>query len=561
MVGRSLVQRGAAVAAAALLVAWAPAPEAAGFWLPADIGSNDPQVVLAIGDSITVGVLGDGACDTGHCHVADRPYPTVLLSLLTPRHPGLRMLNHGRGGETTGDGVGRLRDLLIQNRPLFVLIMEGTNDANVGRDPGEIVGHLREMVRLVKANSSIPILAAIVPNFTDPDAQSITEAVNARLPEMAQEEGVRFVNTFAAMNDQSLFGPQDLLHPNQRGYEVLGAAWAQAVSDAIVASRALLGGVSVAGGRLSGDPTSFQVIAGSGAGGSARVRTFRTDNRPFGPTFMPYPAAFLGGVRVAACDFDRDGRDEIVMGAAPGGGPQVLVFKLGADGRPISVLASFFPFPLTFTGGVAVACGDLDRDGIPEIVVAAGRGAAPQVRAFRYVPRAPGGVVALPVNFAPFPLSFQGGATVAVADLDGDRRAEIIVGAGPGGLPQVRVFRYAPGAVGGVVDYGLSFLAYVPQFTGGVFVAAGDLDGDGRAELVTGAGRGGLPRVRVFGRASSGRVTERASFLAYPQTFPGGVFVGIAGQQILTGAGPGGWAQVRGFTMTGAPTGTSFIAY
>jgi hypothetical protein len=111
------------------------------------------------------------------------------------------------------------------------------------------------------------------------------------------------------------------------------------------------------------------------------------------------------------------------------------------------------------------------------------------------------------------------------------------------------------------VDYGLSFLAYVPQFTGGVFVAAGDLDGDGRAELVTGAGRGGLPRVRVFGRASSGRVTERASFLAYPQTFPGGVFVGISGQQILTGAGPGGWAQVRGFTMTGAPTGTSFIAY
>ncbi len=42
------------------------------------------------------------------------------------------------------------------------------------------------------------------------------------------------------------------------------------------------------------------------------------------------------------------------------------------------------------------------------------------------------------------------------------------------------------------------FFAYDAGFSGGVNVAAGDLDGDGNAEIVTGAGAGG-PAVKAFG--------------------------------------------------------------
>jgi hypothetical protein len=76
--------------------------------------------------------------------------------------------------------------------------------------------------------------------------------------------------------------------------------------------------------------------------------------------------------------------------------------------------------------------------------------------------------------------------------VDGDGRADIITGAGAGGSPRVRVFSGAGGAV-------LSeFLAFDPGFTGGVHVAAGDLDRDGRADVITVAGPGGGPDARAF---------------------------------------------------------------
>jgi hypothetical protein len=78
------------------------------------------------------------------------------------------------------------------------------------------------------------------------------------------------------------------------------------------------------------------------------------------------------------------------------------------------------------------------------------------------------------------------------------------------------------------------FYAYDPAFPGGVSVAVGDLNGDGVAEIITGAGPGGGPHVKAFSLAG-GVVTEVASFYAYDPAFPGGVHVADAD---LTGDGP-----------------------
>ncbi|HEY1378323.1 MAG TPA: VCBS repeat-containing protein, partial [Gemmataceae bacterium] len=98
-------------------------------------------------------------------------------------------------------------------------------------------------------------------------------------------------------------------------------------------------------------------------------------------------------------------------------------------------------------------------------------------------------------QFMAFDPRFTGGVSVATGDVNGDGVSDVIVGAGPGGGPHVRAINGATLLAGQVVDL-FSFMAYDPRFTGGVNVAAGDVNGDGRADIITGAGPGGGPHVK-----------------------------------------------------------------
>ena len=220
---------------------------------------------------------------------------------------------------------------------------------------------------------------------------------------------------------------------------------------------------------------------------------------------------FTGGVRVAAGDVTGDGLVDIITGPGAGGGPHVRVFSLAGG---LTEVASFYAYDPTFTGGVFVATGDVTGDGRADIVTGAGASGGPHVRAFDLADGGPSEVA----SFYAYDPTFTGGVTVAVGDVTGDGVAEIVTGAGPGGGPHVRVLDLAEG-----LTEVASFYAYDPTFTGGVFVAVGDVTGDGVADLITGAGAGGGPHVRVFDGVTGAEV---ATFFAYDPALTAGVFVG-----------------------------------
>ena len=105
------------------------------------------------------------------------------------------------------------------------------------------------------------------------------------------------------------------------------------------------------------------------------------------------------------------------------------------------------------------------------------------------------------------------GVNVAVGELYGTGKAVIIAGAGAGGGPHVRVFTMGGRALSP------GFFAYDYRFRGGVNVAVGDLDGDGKGEIITGAGPGGGPHVRVFNRY--GAAQGKGFFAADPASRTG----------------------------------------
>jgi hypothetical protein len=90
-------------------------------------------------------------------------------------------------------------------------------------------------------------------------------------------------------------------------------------------------------------------------------------------------------------------------------------------------------------------------------------------------------------------------------------------------------------------------------------VAAGDFLSDGRYEIITGAGAGGGPHVKIWDYQTLNLVAEKmiydnytyASGLVVDMLFGGGARVGIADGNddgildIITGAGPGGGPHVK----------------
>ncbi len=289
-------------------------------------------------------------------------------------------------------------------------------------------------------------------------------------------------------------------------------------------------GANVAAGDVTGDGFD-EVITGAGPGDifGPHVRGFTVAGAPIpGLSFLAYGTNKYG-VNVAAGDIDADGYDEVITGAGPGAvfGPHVRAFDY--DGTPgvTSVSGvSYFAYG-TLKYGVNVAAGDLDGDGYDEIVTGAGPGAVfgPHVRGWN-VDGGPATSMSGVSYFAYGTLKY--GVNVACGDVDGDGIDEIITAPGPSGYfaAHIRGWNVDGGAVTPLPGFNL-FAWPAEEALFGANVASGtDLDGDGRHEVVVGAGpdlNAGSP-VRVF-RYSGSELEQLFDLQAFADGWTAGATV------------------------------------
>jgi hypothetical protein len=288
---------------------------------------------------------------------------------------------------------------------------------------------------------------------------------------------------------------------------------------------------------------------GADVGGGSNVKVYNTDGS-LRFNFMAFATNFTGGVRVATGDVNGDGVPDIIAAEGPGGQPLVEVF----DGATEAMIGKFMAYAPNFTGGVYVAAADVNGDGTADIITGAGASGGPHVEVIdgTKINQVQGnGQIAdsaLLHSFFAYSSNFTGGVRVTAADVTGDGKADIITGAGVGGGPHVLVFN---GATEAPV---YSFMAFDPTYSGGVYVSGGDLNGDGRADIVVSQGQGTAARVRAFSGATSGQI---ADFLGFNSgTLPDGVRVsatdrdGDGQADIDVSAGPGGLSRVAAYKGT-----------
>jgi uncharacterized repeat protein (TIGR01451 family) len=236
----------------------------------------------------------------------------------------------------------------------------------------------------------------------------------------------------------------------------------------------------------------------------------------------------------------------------------------GCNGEPFvrlvdpetgDITGAFLAYEASFRGSVRVATGDVTGDGIAEIIVGPGRNRVGEIRVFT-----PQGVELPAFRTLPFGSRYRGGVEVAVGDVNGDGIGDIVAGMSSG-IGRVSAFLVNPDASDPVADSPFrSFRGAPGSYRGGVMIAAGDVGSfasgtlqsaaaDGRAEIIVGLNAGRAALVRVFDVAGSPRVVQ--TIRPFGGGFSGGVTLSTALYEsatvssILVGAGRGGNSVVE----------------
>ena len=191
-----MTRAGAAAGALCAVLAACGGPKVSIPALPAD------AVVLAFGDSLT---YGTGAA-------RGESYPALLEARI-----GRKVVNAGVPGETSGEGLARLPEVLDETKPALLVLCHGGNDFLRRLDEARAAENLREMIRVARGKGVAVVLLA-TPRPSLPPA--IPEFYRAIATEMAVPYEETIIRT--VLTDNRL--KSDLVHPNAQGYAQIATA-------------------------------------------------------------------------------------------------------------------------------------------------------------------------------------------------------------------------------------------------------------------------------------------------------------------------------------------------
>ncbi|HZZ26464.1 MAG TPA: VCBS repeat-containing protein [Pirellulales bacterium] len=273
-------------------------------------------------------------------------------------------------------------------------------------------------------------------------------------------------------------------------------------------------------------------------------------------------------------NIEQSGIESILAyGAAASKTSQPLVKIVdAATGMPTGLaMSQVTAYASTFKGGVHVALGDVNHDGIPDLIVAPGIGLEPTIKVFNLL------TGALIEQFDVYSAKFRGGVNVALGDLNGDGLNDLVVSPTQGNAViqtfintgmAVQPFGPLTGPMPGVgfLNPTTQFLAFSPKFLGGANVVVNNVLLTGSsAQIIVGSGPGMAATVDIFPGNANGNVKTTlaplTAFNPFAAGFRGGVNVASMGALVTVGAGVGGNSALQEWTIIPIPTPTASLVF
>ena len=199
--------------------------------------------------------------------------------------------------------------------------------------------------------------------------------------------------------------------------------------------------------------------------------------------FFVFEEGYKGGDKVAHIDLDGNGkRDLLVVNRN-----RIMAWR--DDGQ---IFTKLYPYTTSYQGELRVAVGDLNADGFMEIYVAPSAGYPGALKVYTRHGRK------MRQDRYPFGENYTGGFYLGAGNVIGDPygKDQLLIGSGKGLQPKVGIYNFE-------LEKLHEWLAYEYWFTGGVPVTGGDVNGDGVDEIIVGAGPGKKPVVRIFDQSGT----------------------------------------------------------
>lgn len=191
--------------------------------------------ILCFGDSMTKGVTSRGFFERFTLTPVEGYVPKLARLLRQEFGDRPQLFNSGIGGETTGQGLERLRIEVRSARYDLVLLLEGVVDVNNPQPLFEEArANLKEMIRVVQGEG-IPVIIGTVPRLNDDGFRTRgienVPKLNEMIREEAEAEKVPLADHERAFGrNLTLQGP-DGLHPNDAGYQVIAETWFEIILE------------------------------------------------------------------------------------------------------------------------------------------------------------------------------------------------------------------------------------------------------------------------------------------------------------------------------------------